>query len=743
MAEKKLKISLDLDDKAFQTGIKRAMDQINAMQRDPKHMQAQMQIDQRLRSMGYGGLPGAPGYEQTVASRKKSEQEQKRYIEDLLKSQDKIVKNEQNLTKYKNEQIKAGKDVTGIEKNLANLSEQKLKNEGMIAAVTEKRVRTYRELVSNMEREYKLGGIGGIKQAWGGMSGVEKFGFGATTAGAVIGGLGAAANYMGRRPIDIAQMQGSAMAMTTGRQLREARTGEYTFESMYGNDRQKAKEQAASSRSWGTAGDILKLVGGVLAVGAAIPTGGASLGIGGALLGGAGVAGIASSGLLDPGKWGAKKSQQEAQDFTTMLDALHELDPHRKDAIERLKATGSRDIGMERTLGLNDFGWKTRKGANMGGYYGAGGYLKSQMGLGFTDEQVTGASQGILGAGGSTAMAQMSGTALQAERGLGLTNSTQLLGQLSGTQSIPETSKKSLVDIFARGFDASKYAEENRKYMQAVTEQIYKGGSTSEGTAINVADLIRSAVGNQTPTIRGVEAAKTAFEAFSSASTSTSGFLGGINMSSAMRDPHLSMLTDPAELNSLISRKPNEIDETDPDFVASAKKMNLTGPELAKLLRNRQTNNIRTALNGRTGTSATGAVQNLMPNLDYRSAQGLANIATMPEGPNRDAAIKKAMEDMENKSTGKAGDTAIQASALNAQNSLDTLSDSINKFANDAMEAAKKLRGEQPGPSLSHDAQLAKDRSDLKQYPSDPVLQRRLYNDMTSKEQWQLTHNGK
>ena len=125
--DKKLKISLDLDDKSFQQGIKRAMDQIQAMQRDPKHMQAQMQIDQRLRSMGYGGLPGAPGYDQMVASRKKGEQEQKRYIEDLLKSQDRIIKNESRLGSLKNAQLKAGKDIKDTEKTLETLSERKLK----------------------------------------------------------------------------------------------------------------------------------------------------------------------------------------------------------------------------------------------------------------------------------------------------------------------------------------------------------------------------------------------------------------------------------------------------------------------------------------------------------------------------------------------------------------------------------------------------------------------------------------
>ncbi len=685
--DKKLKISLDLDDKSFQQGIKRAMDQIQAMQRDPKHMQAQMQIDQRLRSMGYGGLPGAPGYDQMVASRKKGEQEQKRYIEDLLKSQDRIIKNESRLGSLKNAQLKAGKDIKDTEKTLETLSERKLKNEGMLAQATEKRVRTYRELLSNMEKEFKLGGVGGLKQAWGGMNSTERAGFGLTTAGGVIGAVSMGADYLGRRNIDIAGMQGSATQATIGRQLRESRTGEYTFESMYGGDRQKATEEAKRARSLGTAADIGKLIAGTaVAAGAllAIPTGGLSMGAG---LGIAGVAGgLAGSsimkGILDPTKYAAYRSQQEGQDFTSMLESQHQLSPYRKNAIERLKDTGSRDLGMQRALGLSDQG-----------YYGAGGYLQPQMGLGFNDEMITGASQGILGAGGSTAMARKSGTALQAQRGLNLTNAPDLLGMLSGTQSIPETSKKSLIEIFARGFDNSKFAEENRKYMQGVSEQVFRGGSTSADSAANIAEMMRSAIGSM-PTTRGIEAGKSAFEAFQTAGTATSGYLGGINVASAMRDPSLSKLQDPAELQALLRLKPNEIDETDPDFISSAKKMGLSGPALAKKLRDRQVGNVKSAMGGRSGMAARGMIGTLFPGLGAPEQKAFANILNQAPSAERDSHIKEMMAKAEkgmNEPTGRAGDTMVQASAINARTSLETLSASINKFAEDAMVAAKKL----------------------------------------------------
>ena len=533
------------------------------------------------------------------------------------------------------------------------------------------------------------------------MNGAEKMGMGATAIGGVLGAAGMAAQYMGQRPIDIARMQSSAISMTTGRQLGEARSGEYTYESMYGQDRAKANEQASSSDKWKTAGDLIKGLGGLglLAVGGtAIATGGLSLGA--LAIAGAGLGLMGSSnGVLDPSKYAAYKEQRQATDFTTMLASLHDMDPYRKDAIERLKSTGARDLGMERTLGLKD-----------AEYYGSSGYLQSQMGTSFTDDMVTKASQDILGASGSTAMSLQSGTALKAERGLGLTNATSLLGQLSGTltqqnspDSIPETSKKALIDIFARGFDASKYAEENRRYMQAVTEQVYRGGTTSPEQVNRVADMMHAAIGED-PTMRKVEAGKAAFEAYQSNATSTSGFLGGINLTSAMQDSHYRKLGNVQELMAILKLKPSEMPIGDPDFEASAKKMGFkNGEELAKYQTEQQQKNMKKgATNGGvlSGSAEIGQIQTLNPGMDWYSASSYKKLLNQQPSSERDVAMKK-LEDaakakFESKETGRAGDPMIQASAQNAKISLDTLSASINKFADDALAAAKKLGGSAP-----------------------------------------------
>ena len=647
--------------------------------------------------------PKAPGVQTYHDAQRKvfieRQDERSRLV--ALESSNKILNQQKGLLDYiSNKQ----KELTKLGKDTSTLDESKLKTLERINEqhkIQANLARSYKQILSSMGNGFKESGMGGVKQVWQGMSGVEKIGFGATSIGGAIAALGSAADYIGRRPIDIARMQGSAISMTTGRQLGEARSGEYTYESMYGDARQKAQGQAASSRAWGTGGDIAKLIGGgimaaggIAAIAAAIPTGGMSLAALPGMAAGAGVAGLGAASflsgakVLDPQKYAAYRSQQEAQDFTTMLASLQDSGPYRKDAIERLKATGGRDLGMQRALGLND-----------SGYYGSSGYLQRQMNLGFTDEMITNASKGILGAGGSTQMALQSGTALQAERGLGLTNATGLLGQLSGTQSIPETSKKTLIDIFARGFDSSKYAEENGKYMEAVTDQIYKGGSTSVQSADRIADLIRASIGNAAPTTRNIEAGKSAFEAYSNSTTSLSGFAGGLNISSAMEDPLLRKITDTATLSGFLKLKPNEIDETDPDFISSAKAYGIDPAALAKTLRNRGQTLAQKQLGNHTRMGQR-YMAGLVAHAEGAAAQkAYVNMVNPEYGPSQygaDMTAADAASKMGALDTGRAGDTMVQASAKNAQISLETLSQSISKFAEDAMKAAVKLGAEAP-----------------------------------------------
>jgi len=271
-----------------------------------------------------------------------------------------------------------------------------------------------------------------------------------------------------RRQVDITKMQGSAIAGTTGKALQQMQSGQYTYEGMFGEERKSAAEKAKSTESNTRNWELTKLIGGAAlvigglaatatGVGAAggIPTtiaGLGSLGIGTAI--GATATGVGAATLIsgrsrfDSEKYEEEKAQQYSANFNESLDAEKEKTPYKKDAIEKLQKNAGGYLNYQRMLGLS-------------GSAGLFGNLSNITSAGFTDQMGMEAAGGILGAGGSTRMGKRSEIALQAERGLGLTNAPQLLGMLSGTQGIPEASRRTLLDIFAegqmRGLDNSKY----------------------------------------------------------------------------------------------------------------------------------------------------------------------------------------------------------------------------------------------------------------------------------------------
>src|SRR6202012_5205941 len=103
------------------------------------------------------------------------------------------------------------------------------------------------------------------------------------------------------------------------------------------------------------------------------------------------------------------------------------------------------------------------------GFHGQGGFRERAINAGFMDTQAMGKSANILGAGGSTRMAQDSVIGLQAQRAYGITNSGSVLGKISSTLGDSESSKKAFVEMIAegnrRGLDSSQFAEENRKFL--------------------------------------------------------------------------------------------------------------------------------------------------------------------------------------------------------------------------------------------------------------------------------------
>ena len=453
-------------------------------------------------------------------------------------------------------QEKAGLDQ--INRELAKKEAQiaritRLEKEGL--DVADRRVRLERELqrlqgtqqvaqtrLNESQRTYDR--VRGIDSASGGKGG-NGGGFGNLLSKGAIGvGIGAAAKFVIdkaieitkeaiRSPIVTAQMQGAAIAGTTGQSLSQMQSGQFVYESMFGTERKKAGAMAQSARGMNQLADLAEITGS------------------------AGLSLLFSerhrAALFNPEKYSAMQGKEYAENRNSALEGLKSQDPFKKDALERLQANATGYLGAQRTLGLNDEGLKN--------------FLQSSTGAGFLPEQGMQAMSSIMGAGGSTDMGINSVMALKAKRELDLNNSEGIFGTLSGSMGSSTTSKNVLIDIFAAGLDKSKYAAENSKFVQNVAEVISQRGVSSRTGADNIADQMASFATGAT-TMKGLENAKGAFEAMTATATTTSGRGGAVNFATIARQfPDLLKAAggDPAVLQNMIENRGN-LDPNTADF---------------------------------------------------------------------------------------------------------------------------------------------------------------------------------
>ncbi len=337
-----------------------------------------------------------------------------------------------------------------------------------------------------------------------------------------------------RSPIITTQMRGAAIAGTTGQTLSQMQSGQFVYESIFGGERKRAGEMAQTEQDRTKTLDTIK---DFLGVGLLTERGRAL--------------------AFNPEKYNAMQGQEFAQNRNTALEGLKAQDPFKRDAIERLQGNATGYLGAQRTLGLND--------------KDLFGYLQSSTNAGFMPEQGMQATSSIMGAGGSTSMGRGSVLALQAQRSLNLNNSTNVLGSLSGTLGSAETSKAALIDIFstaqAMGLDKSKFAAENSKFIQNVAEVVSQSGVTSRAGAANIADQMGNfATGANT--MKGLENARSAYEAYKGTTTETSGRTGAINAAVIMRNfPDLMKASggNPLVLQRMIETRGN-LDVNSPEF---------------------------------------------------------------------------------------------------------------------------------------------------------------------------------
>jgi hypothetical protein len=531
MSEKKLKISLDLDDKAFNSAIKRMQDQLNQINTGPALIQQQRQISQKMQSLGLGGLPGAPNDRQMEQSQQKAKQQSDKMFEETRRKFDIIKRLQGDLNKEQLDGVSSEQRKLEIKEKLLNLTEKEKRATGELRAQVERyNVQTQQQ---NKQKD-TASGIGAMAK-------------GGAWLGGAIAGVGAAIGGIGRLQVDASAAAGSAVSYLVGQQLKDM-----TDPSHMSFLPERSKALAAAQKAWkasrvedqmlNAAGGIATAIG-MMAAGGALTSTGIGAGPGLALMAGGLTTMLATptQRAIFTGDKNAyeKLSSKDLADLAQQsITGAENEDPFKKLAADYNAQNYQRNLGIQRGLGLSDQGFR-----------GKNGFLQGNMGYGgngmqFTEEQVTGMQQNILGAGGSARMGREAGYGLQLEKDYNLTNASQILGSLSktmgGAAQTKEATARVMATAFKDGLNDSELVDLFRSFTGTAAQFIAAAGAKTAQDAARISDQFGKGLAENTGA--GVEGAKNAYEAYKQLSGARSGTFSVLKRAAMIRDPKWSRL---------------------------------------------------------------------------------------------------------------------------------------------------------------------------------------------------------
>jgi len=589
----------------FDSDMRQMKDKIKELYAPSERARMNQQNTQRMQAAGIGGSGLSGDATQAFKNAAKADiKELDNFISKQAKSQaslntaiDNRTKKLKELKREYQEIVKLGKDDLKVKEDIARNEakrsrlqdqvQQKITNTNAALNAREGVQNNMgggggpRETLSGRERLYKAyayGGAGGLIKAGyrmgGGALGVA--GLAMTTLGA---GMEFGGKIMGREASADRRMESSQGGAVQGMGImaNNIMSGQGSRNSFYAPEHRRALQGAMkemgrqrTADSVGVAGGMLKTAGAAAAAGS---TAGAVIG------GGIGVAGGpaaaltipalsmagAKAGFLVGGGLGLAKgaynvmsnersfnkvmggmgigdyekryesslAKEMVSNYQTNLENEKNLSPGRKRQRAYYERNVGKNLGMQRTLGQGDEE-----------FYGEGGYLRSTLGAGFSQEQGMQATSQILGAGGSTRMARTPEEALRFTRQTNLTNAGSVMGKLSGTLGGAGESENATVKILAegmkKGLDSSEFAGEQRKFASTVAQMVYRSGTqTGEGAgaiAANFGSFLQNKTG------RGIEAANTAYGKSQQISKITGGIRGAIQAANISSDPILSKM---------------------------------------------------------------------------------------------------------------------------------------------------------------------------------------------------------
>jgi hypothetical protein len=307
-----------------------------------------------------------------------------------------------------------------------------------------------------------------------------------------------------------------------------------------------------------------------------------------AMMGG-GIAGLSNDrnrmGIFGGKEYDQLLAGQKSKDFRSQYETMKDEDPRKKEVMDRFEKNSMRDVGMQRSLGIDD-----RQMFAQGGFYSGG------ANAGFQQDQMRDMASGILGAGGSAGMARQSKFGLQMER-KGLTNAGSVLGTLSGgisTESSKSATLSLISEAFKIGLDNTEFAETNRRFVQAASNVIAKSGASGEDDQNRIAQMMGQFLGDRTNL--GVQAAQGSYEKAQERGSQLGGRRGTKRFVAAMQDPALSKIpTD--ELTELLGMRPDQLKENNEVVAYFADKAGVTPAQLIDKLAGKQGINQKTRFN--------------------------------------------------------------------------------------------------------------------------------------------------
>lgn len=580
MSDKKLKISLDLDDKAFTSAIKRMQDQLNQIQSGPAMMAQQRKISQYMQSQGMGGLTGVGGAREQEQAQRKANQESDRIFQKSV-TQLNIIKRLQNdinkelISGLATEQRKAD-----LKERLSTLGRKEKEYTGYSTAGMAAGAGGGAGLLTNR------GGQGGFAgdpiKALASISGAIGTAFAAVGLAQQVENIRRSFAEAGYRAIEI-NSKAISQSGAPGAQFSALYGGKSMEEYMFRGERGQAHE-TASAEMQGRLRNPL-------------------------------------SAILRPRQTLMSALGNEGQKEQIKQELRDEFYKEQASQYEALKSSPE---GLKKMAALQQFQGKSADylstqrmlGLDYSGFHGPGGFRSTAIGAGFTDEMASQMSGQIIGAGGSTRMARGSTLGLQAQRGFDTTNAGGVLGTLSQTLGGAEQSKSAFIKMLAEGsrlgLDSSEYREENRKFLD-VTAQVVSRSET--GRQQDIDSIIKRFGGFMAePTTRGVQAAQGAFQAYNQITSSNTGPQGVMRAAGFLKDEVIGKMS-PMDRASLSTIPADQLSADHPVIQSLARKYNTTGDDLV----------------GRVRASGAGAVHRL-PQGDALTKSLMSKRAAM-QGP--------------------------------------------------------------------------------------------------------------